>query len=464
MQSSPSPQAAVSIPELRAAVTGRVIAPEDPGYDEARTVFYGGIDRRPAVIVRPADPTEVSRVVSLARETGLEPAVRSGGHSIPGHCVTDGGIVLDLSDMRALDIDPQRRTAWAQTGLTSGEYAAATGTHGLATGFGDTGSVGIGGITLGGGVGFLVRKHGLTIDDLLAAEVVTADGRLLRVDAETHPDLFWAIRGGGGNFGVATRFRFRLHEVDTVVGGMLILPATPDVIASFIAEAEAAPEELSTIGNVMPAPPMPDLPEEHHGRLVIMALMCYAGPTEAGERAVAPFRALAAPIVDMVRPMPYPEIYLPEEDDYHPTAVGRTMFVDTIDRDVAETIVESLRASDATMRVAQLRVLGGAMARVPADATAFAHRGSRIMVNVAAFYDGPEDRAVREAWVTDFAEALRQGDRGAYVNFLGDEGQARIRDAYPGATWDRLRAIKHRYDPTNLFRLNQNIPPAVEGS
>jgi FAD/FMN-containing dehydrogenase len=464
MQSSPSPQAAVSIPELRAAVTGRVIAPEDPGYDEARTVFYGGIDRRPAVIVRPADATEVSRVVSLARETGLELAVRSGGHSTAGHCVTDGGIVLDLSDMRALDIDPQRRTAWAQTGLTSGEYTAAAGAHGLATGFGDTGSVGIGGITLGGGVGFLVRKHGLTIDDLLAAEIVTADGRLLRVDAETHPDLFWAIRGGGGNFGVATRFRFRLHEVDTIVGGMLFLPATPDVIHSFVAEAEAAPEELSTIANVMPAPPMPLVPAEHHGQLVIMALMCYAGPIEAGERAVAPFRGLATPIADMVRPMPYPESYLPEEDDYHPTAVGRTMFVDTIDRDVAETIVESLRASDATMRVAQLRVLGGAMARVPADATAFAHRGSRIMVNVAAFYDGPEDRAVREAWVTDFAEALRQGDRGAYVNFLGDEGQARIRDAYPGATWDRLRAIKHRYDPTNLFRLNQNIPPAVEGS
>jgi FAD/FMN-containing dehydrogenase len=464
MQSSPSPQAAVSIPELRAAVTGRVMAPEDPGYDEARTVFYGGIDRRPAVIVRPADATEVSRVVSLARETGLELAVRSGGHSTAGHCVTDGGIVLDLSDMRALDIDPQRRTAWAQTGLTSGEYTAAAGAHGLATGFGDTGSVGIGGITLGGGVGFLVRKHGLTIDDLLAAEVVTADGRLLRVDAETHPDLFWAIRGGGGNFGVATRFRFRLHEVDTVVGGMLFLPATPDVVQSFVAEAEAAPEELSTIANVMPAPPMPFVPSEHHGRLVIMALMCYAGQTEAGERAMTPFRSLATPIADMVRPIPYPEIYLPEEDDYHPTAVGRTMFVDTIDRDVAETIVESLRASDATMRVAQLRVLGGAMARVPVEATAFAHRGSRIMVNVAAFYDGPDDRAVREAWVSDFAAALRQGDSGAYVNFLGDEGEARIRDAYPGTTWDRLAALKARYDPTNLFRLNQNIPPAVEGS
>jgi hypothetical protein len=263
---------------------------------------------------------------------------------------------------------------------------------------------------------------------------------------------------------VATRFRFRLHEVDTVVGGMLFLPATPDIVHSFVAEAEAAPEELSTIANVMPAPPMPFIPSEHHGRLVIMALLCYAGQTEAGERAIAPFRALATPIADMVRPIPYPEIFLPEEDDYHPTAVGRTMFVDTIDRHVAETIVESLRASDATMRVAQVRVLGGAMARVPADATAFAHRGSRIMVNVAAFYDGPEDRAVREAWVSDFAAALRQGDGGAYVNFLGDEGEARIRDAYPGATWDRLAAIKARYDPSNLFRLNQNIPPAAEGS
>jgi FAD/FMN-containing dehydrogenase len=464
MQSSPHPPVPISIPELRAAVNGRVIAPEDADYDEARTVFYGGIDRRPAVIVRAADSTEVSHVVSVARETGLELAVRSGGHSTAGHCVVDGGIVLDLSDMRALDIDPERRTAWAQTGLTSGEYTAAAGAHGLATGFGDTGSVGIGGITLGGGVGFLLRKHGLTIDDLLAAEVVTADGRLLRVDAETHPDLFWAIRGGGGNFGVVTRFRFRLHEVDTVVGGMLFLPATPDVIQSFVTEAEAAPEELSTIANVMPAPPMPFVPSEHHGRLVIMALMCYAGQTEAGERVMAPFRSLATPIADMVRPIPYPEIYLPEEDDYHPTAVGRTMFVDTIDRDVAETIVESLRASDATMRVAQLRVLGGAMARVPVEATAFAHRGSRIMVNVAAFYDGPDDRAVREAWVSDFAAALRQGDSGAYVNFLGDEGQARIRDAYPGTTWDRLAALKARYDPTNLFRLNQNIPPAVEGS
>jgi FAD/FMN-containing dehydrogenase len=453
----------ISIPELRAALKGRVIAPDDAGYDEARTVFLGGIDRRPAVIVRVADATDVSHVVSLARETGLELAVRSGGHSSAGHSVSEGGIVLDLSEMRALDIDVERCSAWAETGLTSGEYTTLAGAHGLATGFGDTGSVGIGGITLGGGVGYLVRKYGLTIDDLLAADVVTADGQLLRVDAETHQDLFWAIRGGGGNFGVATRFQFRLHELDTIVGGMLFLPATPDVIASFIAEAEAAPEELSTIANVMPAPPMPFVPAEHHGRLVIMAILVHAGGGEAGERAVAPFRALATPIVDMVKRMPYPEIYPPEDDSYHPTALTRTMFVDAIDRGVAETIVDHLEASDASMRVAQLRVLGGAMARVPAEATAFAHRASRIMVNVAAFYEGPEDQTVREAWVGEFAAALHQDDAGAYVNFLGDEGEGRIRDAYPGPTWDRLVAVKARYDPTNLFRLNQNIPPLNEG-
>jgi hypothetical protein len=205
---------------------------------------------------------------------------------------------------------------------------------------------------------------------------------------------------------------------------------------------------------------MPFLPAEHHGQLVVMALLVYAGAIEAGERAVAPFRALARPIADLVRPMHYPEMFPPEGGDFHPTAVGHTMFLRRMDRDVAETMVAHLQASDAAVRVVQLRVLGGAIARVPADATAFAHRQSRIMANVAAFYGGPDDRAVREAWVLGLAAALDQGDSGTYVNFLGDEGAARIRDAYPGSTWDRLAAIKARYDPTNLFHLNQNIPPA----
>ena len=450
----------LSISELRSSVRGQVIAPGDTEYDAARTVFYGGLDRRPAVIIRVADSTEVAHVIALARETGLELAVRSGGHSNAGHSTTEGGIVLDLSDMKDLQIDAARRTAWVEPGLTAGEYTTAANVHGLATGFGDTGSVGIGGLSLGGGVGYLVRKYGLTIDDLLAADVVTADGELLRVNSESHPELFWAIRGGGGNFGVVTRFQFRLHEVDNIVGGMLFLPATPEVIAAFIAEADAAPEELSAIANIMPAPPMPFLPAEHHGKLLIMAMLVYAGEADAGERAIAPFRALATPIVDMVKPMRYPEIYSPDDTSYHPIAAARTMFVDRIDRAVAETILDYLPTSTGSMAVAQLRVLGGAMARVAADATAFAHRASRIMVNVATLYERLEEKATHEAWVDKFSAALQQSDRGAYVNFLGNEGQGRVRAAYPDGTWDRLRTIKARYDPTNLFRLNQNIPPA----
>jgi FAD/FMN-containing dehydrogenase len=446
---------------LAAAVDGRIITPGDAAYDGARSIFYGGFDRRPAVIVRPTHASDVSQVVSLARETGLELAVRSGGHSLAGHSTTDGGIVLDLADLSALEIDPEQRTAWAQTGLTAGAYTTAAGTYGLATGFGDTGSVGIGGITLGGGIGYLVRKHGLTIDDLLAAELVTADGRLLHVDDQTHPELFWAIRGGGGNFGVATRFQYRLHPVSTIVGGLLILPATPQVLAGFVAQADAAPEELSTIANVMPAPPLPFLPAEHHGRLIIMATLAYAGEVEAGERAVAPLRALATPLADLVRPMPYPEIYPPEEEGYHPTAVGHNMFIDTVDKQVARTILEYLRASTAPLSVAQLRVLGGAMARVPAEATAFAHRTSRLMVQVAAVYQRPEEAAEHRAWVDRLAAALHDGDGDAraYVNFIADEGRARVHDAYPEPTWERLAAVKARYDPDNLFHLNQNIPP-----
>jgi FAD/FMN-containing dehydrogenase len=449
---------------LRAVVDGQVISPGDAAYDQARTPFYGGFDRRPQAIVRPTGEAEVAEVVSLARETGLELAVRSGGHSVAGQSVNDGGIVCDLSAMKGLELDPERRTAWAETGLTAGEYTTAAAAHGLATGFGDTGSVGIGGITLGGGVGYLVRKHGLTIDDLLAAELVTADGQVVCADAETNQELFWAIRGGGGNFGVATRFKFRLHEVSTIVGGMLLLPATAEVVAGFLAAAEAAPEELSTIANVLPAPPLPFVPPEHHGRLVVMAMLCHAGEVEAGQQALAPFRALATPLADLVRPMPYPEMYPPEDPAFHPTAVSRTMFVDRVDHGVAETIVAAVAASAAPMRAAQLRVLGGAMARVPADATAFAHRRSRIMVNLAAFYDGPADRAVREAWVADLAATLRQDDAGAYVGFLGDEGEAGVRRAYPGATWDRLAAVKARWDPTNLFHGNHNVPPAAAGS
>jgi FAD/FMN-containing dehydrogenase len=436
-----------------------VITPKDADYDKARTVFYGGVDKHPAVIIKVANAKEVAQVIAVARETGLELAIRSGGHSVAGHSVSEGGIVLDLSNMKGLQIDVENRTAWAEAGLTASEFIAGTVPHGLSTGFGDTGSVGIGGITLGGGVGYLVRKYGLTIDSLLAAEIVTADGQILTVDETNHPDLFWAIRGGGGNFGVITRFKFLLHPVDQMYGGMLILPATADVIAGFMAAADSAPDELSTIANVMPAPPMPFLPAELHGKLIVFAMLIYTGDATHGERAVTPFRALAAPHADMMKPMTYPEIYPPEGDDYHPLAVSRTMFLDRVDREVAQTILGHLESSTAMMAVTQLRPLGGAMARVADDATAYGHRKSRIMANLAALYQSPDDKAIHEAWVGNFLKVLEQSDKGAYVNFLGDVDQARIRAAYPGSTWDRLLKVKTKYDPTNLFRLNQNIKP-----
>jgi FAD/FMN-containing dehydrogenase len=346
--------------------------------------------------------------------------------------------------------------------LTAGEVTAAAGDHGLGIGFGDTGSVGIGGLTLGGGIGYLVRKHGLAIDSLLAAEIATADGRLVRVDAQLHPDLFWAIRGGGGNFGVATRFHYRLHPVDTVTGGMLVLPATPEIIASFVDAAESAPDELSTVANVLPAPPMPFVPPEHHGKLVVMAMLVHAGPREAGKQALAPFRSLARPIVDLLRPMQYAEVYPQEDGDFRPLAVTRSLFLDTVDHRVAASILDRLSESGAEMPVVQLRVLGGEMARVPVEATAFAHRTSRITVNVTAVFTDLDEAPVHEAWVGDVAGELRQSDHGVYVNFLADEGEEGVRAAYPEPTWDRLTAIKRRYDPGNLFRLNQNIPPGGE--
>jgi FAD/FMN-containing dehydrogenase len=242
---------------------------------------------------------------------------------------------------------------------------------------------------------------------------------------------------------------------------MLCLPATPETVAGFVAAAKAAPDELSTIANVMPAPPMPFLPPDVHGKLVILGMLAFAGPAADAEKALAPFRALAKPYADFVKPGPYTQMYPPEDPDYHPTASSRNMFMDRIGPDEATTIVETLAASDAAFRVVQIRVLGGAYARVPNDATAYGHRAAPIMVNLAAFWTSPEDRVKREAWIADFAKTLTQDTQGAYVNFLMAESPERVRGAYPGATWDRLRRIKKQYDPSNLFRLNQNIPPAA---
>jgi FAD/FMN-containing dehydrogenase len=298
----------------------------------------------------------------------------------------------------------------------------------------------------------------MTIDSLLAAEVVTADGEILAVDAESHPDLFWAIRGGGGNFGVATKLKLRLHDLSDFYGGMLLLPATAETIAGFVAAAESAPEELSTIANVMPAPPMPFVPEDIHGQLVLMATLAYAGNAADGERAAAPFRELGEPIVDMVQATDYPEIFPPMQEDYHPVADIRTGFADGLGPDQAERIVAAMNDRPNAMGAIQIRALGGAMARVPVEETAFAHRDHKLMVNVVAMYMPGDERGSFQSWIDGLAGEL-QDREGAYTGFLGDEGEARVRAAYPAGTWERLVEVKQKYDPENLFRLNQNITP-----
>jgi hypothetical protein len=287
------------------------------------------------------------------------------------------------------------------------------------------------------------------------------------VDSDNHPELFWALRGGGGNFGVVTRFQYRLHPVDQVVGGMLMLPATAETIQGFADAAEAAPEELSAIVNIMRAPPMPMIPAEWHGKLVMMGLMVYAGEADAGQRAVAPFRALAEPLADMVRPMRYQEMFTMFEGpppDMPPHEVTRAGFLDRVDAGAARAVVEHMEAATAPVAVAQLRVLGGAMARVPAEATAFAHRTRPVMGSLGAVYADDDETPQQLAWITGFARDLYQGEPGAYSGFVGDEGPERVREVYPGATWERLVAVKRRYDPDNRFRLNHNIPPTADGA
>jgi len=395
---------AITYERLRAALTGRVIGADDQDYDEARTIFYGGFDRRPAAIARVANANDVARAVRFAAETGTELAVRGGGHSVAGHGTTEGGIVIDLAEMKALELEGDGHTAWAETGLTAGEYSTAAGEHGLATGFGDTASVGIGGITLSGGVGLLVRRFGLTIDDLLAAEIVTADGELLRIDERTDPDLFWAIRGGGGNFGVVTRFRLRpagRHGAHGLRGGNRRRTKSHRPVSS----ARHA----------------------HRGH----------GPAHALSRDL-PARAARVP---------------PDRDVQHDVRRRDRAAGDREDaRAVRDLHCDDARGADPGARWGDGPRAGRRhLLRAP---------DRRFMVNVAALYERPEEREVYAPWVADLAAQLQRGPVGAYVGFLGDEGEARVHDAYPKPTWDRLAEVKARYDPTNLFRLNQNVRPA----
>ncbi len=453
-----SPISGTDLRALRAAIGGRVLVPGDPGFDDARGVHNSHYDRQPAVIVRPETAIDVSRAVTTARELDLEIAVKGGGHSVAGHSTTDGGLLIDLGAMRAVDIDPVRRIGSAQGGATAGEYTTAAGTHGFATPFGDTGSVGLGGLTLGGGIGWLARKHGMTIDSLVEVDLVTADGRLVTVSEAADPDLFWAIRGGGGNFGIATRFRYRLHPVDMVTGGMLVLPLTQQVLRDLVDASLAAPEELTQITFVMGLPPAPFVPPEAVGMPAVVVMPVHAGPLEDGAAAMAPFRAIATPLADMVGPMPYPAMYQLTAEGAEPSpGVVRSAFLPDLASTAIDAIVDRHSSPAGAAAMTQLRVLGGEMGRVPADATAFAHRDGTVMASVMAHAAGEYQDTVTfaDAYLAD----LSAGSTGVYANFLGDEAPSRLHAAYPGATYERLVQVKRRVDPDNVFHANHNIRP-----
>ncbi|CAN7695082.1 FAD-binding oxidoreductase [Devosia sp. Root413D1] len=448
---------------LASSLRGRVVTRRDAAYDEVRTVALGNFDRRPAAVIRVANVSDVAAVINFARATDLELAVRSGGHSVGGHSGTEGGLVIDLRDLNGIEIDGETSTVWAGTGLSSGEVTRAVEQHGLIVGFGDSGTVGIGGLTLGGGIGYMVRQHGLTIDSLLAAELVTAAGDILVADADNHPDLFWALRGGGGNFGVVTRLKFKLNPLPSFVGGPLVLPATAENIAKFAALADAAPDALSTIAMVMPIPPVPFVPAEFHGRLALIGMMAFSGTPDAATQALAPFRAIATPIADLVGPAPYSAMYaMDPPPEMRPAVSCRSRFVDRFSVEAAAKMLAALEACPSPMKMGQIRVLGGAYSRVATDATAFAHRQGKIMVAFLAMYEGGADVIAHfDRWATEAVTSVSEKNAVAYVNFLGIEGGEGLRAAYPGSTWDRLRQVKAKYDPENLFRLNQNIPPAA---
>lgn len=454
-----------ALDQLAANLRGRLILPNDPDYETERRVWNAGIDRHPAMIVRAADAEDVRTVVNSAREQGMPLAIRSGGHSVPGHSTIDDGVLLDLSNMKRITVDPVGRTARIEPGLTWGEVAQTLHPFGLAITSGNVASVGVGGLLLGGGIGWMARSEGLTIDHLRAVELVNADGQLVRASVDEHPDLFWGVRGGGGNFGVATAFELDLHRGGTVLGGAVFYEATEAerILNEYVRIAATAPDELTTDISFMLAPPVPFIPAEKHGTPVAAVMLVYNGDPAKGEQVVAPLRELATPLADTIAPMPYPDIFSlvavgeVREWQHH----GRGQFFKQMRDDMLHALVDAAQAVMSPATIINLRVLGGAMSRVARDATAFAHRDAHGMVLVTHFGPPTLDPADLHARSQHVFAALAPYASGAYVNFLSDEGEDRIREAYPSPTYERLAALKRRYDPTNVFRGNQNIKPTA---
>jgi FAD/FMN-containing dehydrogenase len=449
---------------LRESVRGQVISPDDEEYDVARRVYNAMIDRRPAVVVRPANTGDVMSTVRFAQENGLPVATRGGSHSVPGFGTGDDAVVIDLSSRRGVRVDPVSRTARAEGGTTWGDFNAATHAFGLATTGGIISTTGVGGLTLGGGIGYLDRGFGLSCDNLISADVVTADGTMRVASGTAHEDLFWAIRGGGGNFGVVTSFEFALHPVKDIYGGPMFfeLEHARDILEFYREYITDAPEQLGVFPAFQIAPPLPFIPEDRHGEPFIAVVACWAGSLEEGEKELQPFHDVAPVVAEHVGPMPYPALnsafdaLVPPGLQHYWKANFNTELTDgAIDGHLE--FGPRLPTVNSTVHIYPIN---GACHRVPGDATAFAYRDATFATVIAGMWPDPAQNEANTQWVRDYYNATApHSEGGGYVNFMAEDDQDRIRDNYKG-NYDRLAAIKRTYDPDNMFRFNQNIKPA----
>lgn len=447
-----------AVQELAAGLRGDLIRPGDAAYESARKVWNGMIDKRPAMIVRCAGVADVIRAVNFARDNGMLVAVRGGGHNVAGNAVCDDGIVIDLSPMKGMWVDPNARTARAQAGLTIGEFDQETQAFGLATTLGTVSMTGIAGLTLGGGLGWLMRKHGLACDNLVSADIVTADGRSLKVSDTENSDLFWAVRGGGGNFGIVTSFEYRLHPVGTVVAGMVAHPAdkAPEVLRFYREFCSTAPDELTAFAGLLTDP---------EGNPAVVVIVCYTGDVVAGERVVEPVKRFGKPYIDEIGPMPYTQIQSlfdadPSSQPGYYNYLKSDFLTDLSDQAI-DLIAEHFATVPSPMSFAFIEYMGGAVGRVAPDATAFAHRSAPYNFIAWSTWNDPSDSERQIKWARGLLSDLQPyAAGGVYTNYMGEEGDERVKLAY-GPNHDRLVAVKNKYDPTNLFHLNQNIKPTV---
>jgi FAD/FMN-containing dehydrogenase len=443
--------------EFKRSLRGEVVLPGDAGYDDARSIWNGSVDKRPAVIARCADAADVAASLAFARENGLSLSVRGGGHSAAGSALCDEGLTIDLTRMKAVEVDAERRIARADGGLLLGDLDRATQAHGLATTAGVVSHTGIAGLTLGGGIGYLGRQHGLTCDNLLGVDLVAADGRRLRASADENPDLFWGVRGGGGNFGVVTSFEYRLHPVGpTVLAGNVVHPVARarDVLRFYSDFSLKAPDELAT-NAVLRATP--------EGEPIVAIAVCYAGRLEDGEKAIEPLRSFGAPLEDDISEIAYTEFQTVLDDVF---AAGQQYYWRSrLIRQISDGLIDALLDHFARVPSPQSLVVfqqtGGAASRIGPEETAFFHRDSQYDLIMASIWTDPRDSEANVRWARAVGDAVAPfGSEGVYVNNVIDEGREQVRATY-GGNYDRLVALKNEYDPTNLFRLNANIEPSV---